>query len=58
MEQSEKNLSCSEKLAFDTKAQAQTAATVARHQRGIMLRPYLCQTCQLWHLTSGSFEDD
>ena len=49
--------SCQDKMVFDTKKEAQTAATVALHQRGIKLRPYKCRECELWHLTSNN-EDD
>lgn len=43
---------CSDKLAFDTKAQAEAAAVVAEYQHGTKLRVYLCRHCGLWHLTS------
>jgi len=46
----EETLLCSEKLVFDTKKQAETAAAVAQYQRGAKLRPYLCRYCGLWHL--------
>ena len=45
-------LPCVEKLAFDTKKQAEAAATVADYQRDIKLAPYQCQYCSLWHLKS------
>jgi hypothetical protein len=44
---------CVDKMSFETKQSAQTAATVAYFQRGIRLRPYRCKDCGLWHLTSG-----
>ncbi len=50
----DKPLACDEKLAFTTKREAEVAAIVARHQRGIMLHAYLCRDCGLWHLSSGS----
>ena len=45
-------LPCVEKLALDTKKQAQAAATVAAHQHGTKLAVYKCQHCGLWHLKS------
>jgi len=45
-------LPCADKLAFDTKKQAETAATVADYQRDVKLAPYKCQHCHLWHLKS------
>lgn len=50
MERSE--LPCSDKLAFDTRKQAQAAATVALHQHGTKLKTYLCRHCGLWHLST------
>lgn len=47
---------CREKMSFEQKTQAQTAATVAAHQRGIKLKPYLCRLCDLWHNTTD-YED-
>jgi len=40
---------CENKMVFDSEKQAQTAATVAAHQRGIKIKPYLCRECELWH---------
>jgi hypothetical protein len=51
MEESEE-LPCVEKLAFDSKKQAQTAATVADYQHDTKVAPYMCQYCGLWHLKS------
>jgi len=45
-------LQCSEKLAFDTKQQAEAAATVAAYQHGSKVKPYVCRDCGLWHLSS------
>lgn len=45
-------LPCSEKLAFDTRGQAEAAAAVAQYQHGIELRVYICRHCGLWHLAS------
>jgi hypothetical protein len=49
---SEELLPCAEKLVFETRQSAQTAATVAAHQRGIQLKVYRCKYCGLWHLAS------
>jgi len=46
-------LPCSEKLAFDTRRQAEAAAAVARYQHGTVLQAYLCRHCGLWHLSSN-----
>ncbi len=43
---------CAQKLAFDTKKQADTAALVAKHQHGTVLKSYRCRHCGLWHLSS------
>lgn len=40
---------CAQKMSFDSQQEAQTAATVALHQRGIKLKPYKCRHCELWH---------
>lgn len=45
-------LPCSEKLAFDTKKQAEAAAVVANYQHGAELHVYVCRHCGLWHLAS------
>lgn len=50
----EQSLPCSDKLAFDTKQQAQAAAVVAEHTYGSKLHPYICRHCGLWHLSSGA----
>jgi hypothetical protein len=47
-------LPCQDKLAFDYRKQAEAAAVVADYQHGTLLRPYRCQYCDLWHLTSAS----
>jgi hypothetical protein len=46
-------LPCADKLSFDTKKQAQTAATVALYQHGAKLKTYFCHDCELWHLSSS-----
>lgn len=45
-------LPCSEKLAFDTKKQAEAAALTANYQHGAQLKVYKCRHCNLWHLSS------
>lgn len=52
MNEEEVSQPCADKLVFDTQKQAQTAATVALYQHGSKLKPYRCQHCGLWHLTS------
>ena len=46
-------LPCVNKLAFDTKKQANAAATVAKYQHGTALKTYICKYCHLWHLASN-----
>jgi hypothetical protein len=50
---------CKDKLVFDNKNQAKTAASVANYQRGTKLKAYKCPDCGLWHLASdySSFDD-
>jgi len=48
------DLPCNDKLAFDTKKQAETTATVVEYRYGSMVRAYRCQYCHLWHLSSNS----
>jgi hypothetical protein len=47
-------LPCAQKLAFDTKKQADTAGIVAELQRNIKLKSYHCRYCGLWHLASAN----
>jgi hypothetical protein len=49
---SERINTCNGKMAFDTEKEAQTSATVAKHQRGTDLKVYKCKSCDLWHLSS------
>jgi hypothetical protein len=46
------NKSCLDKMAFDTKKEAENAAVVAEYQRGSKLKVYKCRLCKLWHLSS------
>lgn len=45
-------LPCVDKLALNSKTDADAAATVAAYQHGTKLVPYKCQHCDLWHLKS------
>jgi len=45
-------LPCADKLAFDTKKEAQTAALVADFQHGAKVKAYMCRYCSLWHLAT------
>ncbi len=44
---------CADKIIFETKKDAQTAATVALHRYGGVVKPYRCKYCDLWHLASN-----
>lgn len=45
-------MNCEDKMSFNTKQEAETAAVVAKHQRGSELKVYRCSKCDLWHLSS------
>jgi hypothetical protein len=45
-------LACADKLAFETREQAEAGALVAELQHGTKLHVYQCRHCQLWHLAS------
>lgn len=47
-------LPCKDKLAFDTKPQADGAAVAVKYQHGATVHSYLCRHCGLWHLSSGA----
>lgn len=47
-------LPCHDKLAFDTKKQAEATANLADWRYGSKVHAYLCRHCNLWHLASGS----
>ncbi len=51
MEQS--NLVCQDKLAFETKEQAEGAAVYVKHLHGTKLKVYKCKSCNLWHLSTA-----
>lgn len=46
-------LPCSDKLAFDTKKDADATANVAHYRYGGKLKSYRCRYCELWHLSSN-----
>jgi hypothetical protein len=50
-------LPCAEKLAFDTKKQANAIASVAMYRYGTKVYAYRCSYCELWHLASHQSED-
>lgn len=50
-------LPCQDKLAFDTKQQAEAAANVAHYRYGGKMHVYLCRHCKLWHLSSNTAEE-
>lgn len=45
-------LPCADKLAFNSKKEAQATATVTKWRRGTVLKVYKCHHCSLWHLSS------
>lgn len=50
-------LPCDDKLAFNTKRDAEATANVAHYRYGNKLKAYVCRYCGLWHLSSN-FDDD
>ncbi len=44
---------CADKLAFDTRREAEAAANVAHYRYGSSLKVYCCSYCELWHLSSA-----
>ena len=52
-DEQENKLPCEDKLAFDTKVQAEGAALAADWQHGAVLKAYICKHCGLWHLSSS-----
>ena len=46
-------LPCKDKLAFDTKKEAEATATVVQYRYGSKVRAYRCRHCSLWHLSSN-----
>lgn len=47
-------LPCKDKLAFDTRRQAEASANVVFYRYGSTVHAYICRYCRLWHLASGS----
>lgn len=47
------DLPCADKLAFDSKKQAEDTATVVEYRYGSTVRAYRCRHCHLWHLSSN-----
>jgi hypothetical protein len=57
MNEIEQKLPCVDKIKFDTKSQAETAALVAKwHYGPNRLKAYRCRFCQLWHLAGDHDE--
>ncbi len=56
MESEDTKLPCVDKMAFDTKKEAEGSAVAVSWQHGTKLKPYKCQHCNLWHLAS-TYED-
>jgi hypothetical protein len=53
MESSDENkLPCAEKLAFNTRKEAQGTATVSEWRYGGNLKVYKCRHCHLFHLAT------
>ena len=50
-------LPCKDKLAFDTRKEAEATANVAQYRYGSKMHVYVCRYCQLWHLSSNSEAD-
>ncbi|MCA1807643.1 MAG: hypothetical protein LC687_07330 [Actinobacteria bacterium] len=46
-----------DKLAFDSKKQAEATALTASWQHGTKMTPYKCKHCGLWHLSSRALSD-
>lgn len=52
MDSDTSQLPCADKLAFETRKEAEGASVTAQWQYGTKLKPYKCQHCGLWHLAS------
>jgi hypothetical protein len=50
-------LPCKDKLAFDTKREAEATVNVAQYRYGGKFKVYICRYCGLWHLSSN-FDDE
>lgn len=51
-------LPCADKLAFDTRKDAEATANVAHYRYGNKLKAYVCRYCNLWHLSSSPSDED
>lgn len=49
-------LPCHDKLAFDTKRDADASANVVQYRYGSQVHAYQCRHCGLWHLSSNPQE--
>lgn len=49
----ELKLPCAEKMTFDSRKEAEGAATALQWQHGSQLKAYKCTNCGLWHLSSA-----
>lgn len=49
----EKELPCADKLVFETREAASASANVVEWQHGAKVKPYRCNHCKLWHLSSA-----
>jgi hypothetical protein len=52
-ESTEEKLPCADKLVFETREAASASANVVAYRYGSKVRPYKCQYCSLWHLSSS-----
>lgn len=52
--ESDSDLPCADKMAFDTEQEAESNALAAEWQHGGRLKVYHCKHCKLWHLSSSS----
>ncbi|MGB4800861.1 MAG: hypothetical protein WBP03_05095 [Candidatus Saccharimonadales bacterium] len=47
-------LPCADKIAFDSKKQAEATATTSAYWYGTRPHAYRCSHCGLWHLSTTS----
>jgi hypothetical protein len=47
-------LPCADKIAFDSKKQAEATATTSAYWYGTRPHAYRCRHCGLWHLSTTS----
>jgi hypothetical protein len=53
-ESNEVKLACADKIAFDTKKQAEATATTSQYWYGSRPHAYRCRHCHLWHLSTAT----